>query len=261
MEPIFINAVVRDHGELATLQATELRYTPEEIRDRRKEYLIPIPDKWVELKEIPDEFDHKTPPNPRDINSFIADLMPNMRIYLKVRVKDDKVISEILSNFVEYMLAPAPSRDNVLRYRLYNPVGKHENVKYYQWFIRTLHFFFIDHFNVPGYLQKFPHLALVSLSKTDAMEPGTASIDHVAAPTENDPETAILTEQVQQMLRRLAYKSGAGRFELAAEQLFVHMLKGNTTKEIAIDLGISTTTVNAWVRKLRAAVTPILGTP
>lgn len=233
-------------------------------RDPRVNYSQDTPTKTHRgVPEACKGFEH-----PVDINLFIELMVPNMQLYVGAKIPSnvegdsrENVINEVVNNFVSYMLGEAPTRDNRLRWTLFDN-KEFKLMPYYKWWLRQLDFFRRD------YQRKlFKDRAMFTLSEGDYEDTFENSANKaINIETIDLAETTV--DAVEEMALRQIYASlqafsaaqtDARSFEANAYNLFVWKMEEETTKEIASRLSISVSAVGQWSNKLKVIVAELMG--
>ena len=219
----------------------------------KKTYAVPVPE---HLKG------HETPKN---INSFITGLHPNMIVYANARLGSRILISrpdapkELVNNFVLYMLSN--TQDGVVRYTRYDPV-RFPDQPYYKWFLMNFQYFCLEY--TDRYMKDATRFVSIVPTYEEYTEKtaNTVSMDEVAAALDNGEERHQSIDYIyaEQVLSRVHAYSEAARsrfspgkkcFETYADRLLEARIMGYSNPEIAGKFNISTQGVNQWVAKLR----------
>lgn len=199
---------------------------------------------------------------PDNIEQFITDLLPNM--YAQMRAKFpkntpnlDMAIEDTINSFVEYFLAPAPSRNNVPRWTLFDPV-KWPNQPYYKYFLSQLDFYrrgrqkymFRDQKSVT--LSEIGYDMTVDNPANQAISPNVLCTDEVYL----DQVDLIFQADLDEFLQVYSanYEQYEMCFEKFAYRLFKLRMTEASTLEISDELGISVSAVGLWQDKLRKLV-------
>lgn len=247
MDTISISEIV---GEQEVIKSSFESH--EELTEGRKESLqFSAPTR----KAIPEhlKFFHE----PENINQFITDLHDNMYQYVFSRVRDASFTQEIINNFVVYMLSEAPSRNNVPRFTLYDPV-RYKNQPYYKWFIFQLKFFYYDYrkqaykLSLQISLSESGYEETVETSANNAMNIDMLSREDAS----NDVMSLHYVEELDNYLMSLSdTHKDTFCFEAHAYEIFNAKIRGETNKEIASRYSISNSAVSQWLTKLKSVIT------
>jgi hypothetical protein len=199
---------------------------------------------------------------PTDIVQFITDLLPNMQAHVRSKFhKDtpnlDDVVEDAINSFVEYFLAPAPSREGKPRWSLYDPV-QWPDQPYYKYFLKQLDYY---RMSVQKYLYR--DMKSVTLSEigydmtvdnpaNQAISPNVLCTDELYL-TQVD---MIFLADLEEFLRFYSskYDQYAFCFEKYAFQLFQLRMAESSTLDISNTLNISVSAVGLWQDKLRKLV-------
>ena len=101
-------------------------------------------------KEIVYEYSFEIPEDlkiydlPKDINEFITQFYKCLEDYIKLRLADKQLTTEVLTEFVLYMLESG--KNGVSRWKGYDKV-KYPNHAYHMWFLKYCHYFILKYFN------------------------------------------------------------------------------------------------------------------
>lgn len=205
---------------------------------------------------------------PENINPFIKDIYPNMKIMVTSaigRVASAGDIDEVINTFVLYMLSESP-KHGVLRFTLYDPV-RWPDQPYYKWFLSNLQFFCMDyHSNKARYERTFSAIQETTGEYEEANRGMTSldelSYDHQTTSTSIDYVYAMEIMKSVEEFSAKALNRAPNKvcFENYAARLFGMKLEGYTNQEIADAFAISTQGVMAWMTKLRTLLSGILDT-
>lgn len=205
---------------------------------------------------------------PTDINAFILKIYPNMRHYVAAKIpkhavssahERDRLVDEIINNFVVYILGQAPSRDFELRWRLYDPVA-YSQQPYYKWFLLQLNFFrrskqramFLEAsreytLSETGYDETYGEAANKAVHIDSLSDTAEVSFDTIGSLA-----VAELGAYLEDLSTR--YQNHTLCFEKNAYLLFKFRLEDLTNPEIAQRFKISPSAVAIWLKKLRPII-------
>lgn len=259
-----IDRLERSSDDVSLIDVLEDDRVSSAYRDPRVNYSQDAPAKTHRaVPEAAKGYEH-----PVDINLFIELMIPNMQLYVGAKIASntdgdsrDNIIDEIVNNFVSYMLGEAPTRDNRLRWTLYDN-KEFKLMPYYKWWLRQLDFFRRD------YQRKyFKDRAMFTLSEGDYEDTfETAANKAINIETLDLAETSVdvveemaLAQIYQSLQAYSARHSDPRSFEANAYKLFVWKMEEETTKEIASRLSISVSAVGQWSNKLKVIVADLMG--
>lgn len=193
--------------------------------------------------------------HPLNINQFIGDIYPNMIEYVSSKLVDRDMAQETINDFVVYMLSPAPTRNNVPHWRLYD-AAQYSKQPYYKWFLINLRFF-CQSANRNLAISKARNISLVeSFEEAEEASGSAITLDMIPQldPTD-DPVSMLIVKDVAEYLEAHSKKfEGRRCFDAYAYQMFVALMNGATKRELAQHLQISPSATGQWVDQLRKLV-------
>lgn len=251
-------------GDVSLIDVIEDERVSSSYRDPRINYSQDTPTKTHRaVPEAAKGFEH-----PVDINYFIEIMIPNMQFYVGAKIASntdgdsrDNIIDEIVNNFVSYMLGEAPTRENRLRWTLYDN-KEFKLMPYYKWWLRQLDFFRRDYQR--KYFKERQTFTLSEGDYEDTFETSAnkaINIDTIdLAETTVDAVEQMALQQIYASLQAFsAAQTDPRSFEANAYKLFVWKMDEETTKEIASRLSISVSAVGQWSNKLKVIVAGLMG--
>lgn len=249
MGEIFLSQIVGDHDVANSLEAVERTSDPEN-------YTQKTPAKTrVAIAES-----CKGYTLPANINKFITDIYPNMKAFIFAKTRDEDETAEIINNFVLYMLSPAPTRDNLPHWKLYDPI-KYSKQPYYKYFLVNLRFF-----QQNRQREMYKQAQMYTLSETDfdstADNPANNAINLDTLATHMTSDSSyelVFMGQIEKYLTNMSeHHAESMCFEAKAEWLYRARSNGLANSEIADHLQISPSAVSQWMTKLKGIVTTFL---
>jgi len=199
---------------------------------------VKIPTKYLESYEVP-----------RDVNKYIEELLPNMRIALFRAGKENK--EWIIGEFVIYLLGT--TKQGTPRYKIYDPI-KHPNIPYYKWFLSQLKYFLMQDFRQKELERaKRPLEYREEFSKDEDMK--AAYAPRYETESVFDKAYINLLPEYLQALEAQSKERGKDSFEAHAYELYQAKILGEKQQVFAARLGISAATASHWVSKLEKVVT------
>jgi len=204
---------------------------------------------------------------PEDINRFITLIYPNIHCYVSAYVppgpQQKGIIHDTIQGFIVYMLSPAPTRNNVPHWTLYNPEYNEGRMPYYKYFNAQL-IWFLKGVKRDAFKHTKDHVSLsegsyeaTSDKENRAFNPDSlqeSEIDRL--PESNwskDVTDNIFLTQVRNFL--FSVSKNAVRqdgFEVSAYLFFELKLEGASNVEIAKAMDIPLPQVKVWSKELKA---------
>lgn len=247
MGEILLSTIVGDRDLADSFEVAPVKATPEYSTATPAKTRVAVPEhcKGFEL--------------PSNINQFITDMYPNMRAYVFSRLRDEDDTAEVINNFVLYMLSPAPTRDNVAHWKLYDP-QKWSKQPYYKYFLIQLRFFQQNRQREIYKQSKNFTLSETDYESTaenqsnralnlDTMEVNLDAISYEPAETAYE---MVFLGQIDKYLSKMSEQhQDSFCFEAKAQWLFHARLNELPNADIAYQLNISPSAVSQWMTKLK----------
>lgn len=218
--------------------------------------IIIISKKFIEASPVLEKHSNKVPEKylncfqvPRDLDTYIEDMLPSMRIALFRAGKEDK--EWIIGEFMIWLLGT--TKQGTPRYKIYDPV-KYSKIPYYKWFLSQLKYFLMQDFR-----QKELERAKQPLEYREEYkkEEKRGEIYSPRYETESvfDKAYANLLPEYLQAIEAQSRGRGKDSFEAHAYQLFHAKINGEKHQTFAERMDVSPATVTHWLSKLEKVIT------
>lgn len=158
------------------------------------------------------------------------------------------------------MLSPAPTRDNLPHWKLYDPV-KYSKQPYYKYFLINLRFF-----QQNRQREMYKQAQMYTLSETDfdstADAPANNAINLDTLSTHMVSDSSyemVFMGQIENYLTKLSeHHAESMCFEAKAQWLYHARSNGLPNSEIASHLNISPSAVSQWMTKLKTILSTFI---
>lgn len=204
---------------------------------------------------------------PKDFNSFLTDLLPNLRVYAGAFIYTKQIdVDEVINSFVVYMLEISPTHEKV-RWQLFDPEA-YPDMPYWKWLAAQLRFFCMSKGKKVN-KENATHRSISEVSEDyDETTRGMISLDEVSFESASSEEsidyvfaTEILKKVYDVSERAIKKAPKAVRFENYAYTLMELRLQGYSSQEISERFFISKQGVSQWMTRLRVLIGDLIGEP
>lgn len=193
---------------------------------------------------------------PEDINEYITQIYPNMRIWISFKIEEKYNVDEVINNYIVYILGN--DKKGVIRWKKYDPI-RFPNQPYHKWFLRQLYFFMLN-YRTAQYRNSF-NTSLSENSYEESVENHgvhTINIDMLSKEDKSqDQSLEVVVKEFEERLFKFSKvypEESFLCFEAYAYRLYQYKQEGVSNKEIAASFGISPSAVSQWMKKLKGMV-------
>jgi len=187
---------------------------------------------------------------PTNINKYLTELYPNLRVYAQAKTGGSHNPDEIINNFMCYILGPCETGE--LRYTRYDPV-KWSKMPYHKWIIQQFKFYCMS--AVSNSFKASQIEVPISTTGAGYSKDGSSDDDILSLDLFSNYETDYTARiAIERLERYLAEIQLANRsvfcLEAFAHWIFRAIVEGYSNQEIAEYLDISLSATSQWRTRL-----------